>query len=167
MKKIMIIGCSGSGKTTLGRELSEKLNLPLIHLDKINWKDNWTTIAKREFDELLMQELIKPEWIIDGNYKRTIPTRIKYCDTIVYLDYARITCLYGVIKRVILSYGKTRSDMGANCPERFDLDFMKFIWNFNKNNRRKYYETLSHCNDDTEVIILKNRRDVKRFLLNI
>lgn len=25
--------------------------------------------------------------------------------------------------------------MGEGCPERFDWEFMKFIWNFNKNNR--------------------------------
>ena len=41
MKKIMIIGCCGSGKTTLAKKLSNKLNLPLIHLDKLNWRDNW------------------------------------------------------------------------------------------------------------------------------
>ena len=35
MERIMIIGCSGSGKTTLAMKLSEKLSLPLVHLDKL------------------------------------------------------------------------------------------------------------------------------------
>ena len=163
MKKIMIIGCCGSGKTTLAKKLSNKLNLPLIHLDKLNWRDNWQNISKEEFDDLLWAEVIKPTWIIDGNYERTIPLRLKYCDTVIYMDYSRISCLYGVIKRVVMGYGKSRPDMGGYCPERFDLDFIKFVWNFNKNNRKRYYDILS-SREDIQVIILRNRRQAAHFL---
>ena len=161
MKKIMIIGCSG--KTTLAKKLSNKLNLPLIHLDKLNWRDNWQNISKEEFDDLLWAEVIKPTWIIDGNYERTIPLRLKYCDTVIYMDYSRISCLYGVIKRVVMGYGKSRPDMGGYCPERFDFDFIKFVWNFNKNNRKRYYDILS-SKEDIQVIILRNRRQAAHFL---
>lgn len=163
MKKIMIIGCCGSGKTTLAKKLSNKLNLPLIHLDKLNWRDNWQNISKEEFDDLLWAEVIKPTWIIDGNYERTIPLRLKYCDTVIYMDYSRISCLYGVIKRVVMGYGKSRPDMGGYCPERFDFDFIKFVWNFNKNNRKRYYDILSR-EEDIQVIILRNRRQAAHFL---
>lgn len=163
MKKIMIIGCCGSGKTTLAKKLSNKLNLPLIHLDKLNWRDNWQNISKEEFDDLLWDEVVKPTWIIDGNYERTIPLRLKYCDTVIYMDYSRISCLYGVIKRVVMGYGKSRPDMGGYCPERFDFDFIKFVWNFNKNNRKRYYDILS-SKEDIQVIILRNRRQAAHFL---
>lgn len=159
----MIIGCCGSGKTTLAKKLSNKLNLPLIHLDKLNWRDNWQNISKEEFDDLLWAEVIKPTWIIDGNYERTIPLRLKYCDTVIYMDYSRISCLYGVIKRVVMGYGKSRPDMGGYCPERFDFDFIKFVWNFNKNNRKRYYDILS-SKEDIQVIILRNRRQAAHFL---
>lgn len=159
----MIIGCCGSGKTTLAKKLSNKLNLPLIHLDKLNWRDNWQNISKEEFDDLLWAEVIKPTWIIDGNYERTIPLRLKYCDTVIYMDYSCISCLYGVIKRVVMGYGKSRPDMGGYCPERFDFDFIKFVWNFNKNNRKRYYDILS-SKEDIQVIILRNRRQAAHFL---
>ena len=159
----MIIGCCGSGKTTLAKKLSNKLNLPLIHLDKLNWRDNWQNISKEEFDDLLWDEVVKPTWIIDGNYERTIPLRLKYCDTVIYMDYSRISCLYGVIKRVVMGYGKSRPDMGGYCPERFDFDFIKFVWNFNKNNRKRYYDILS-SKEDIQVIILRNRRQAAHFL---
>ena len=60
----MIIGCCGGGKTTLAKKLSNKLNLPLIHLDKLNWRDNWENISKEEFDDLLWAEVVKPTWIM-------------------------------------------------------------------------------------------------------
>ena len=110
-----------------------------------------------------MEEMSKPKWIIDGNYNRTIPERIKRCDTIIYLDFSRFTCLMGVAKRVLSTYGTVRPDMGAGCPERFDPEFLKWIWNFNRKHRENYYRLLNEA-EDTETIVLKNRRAVKRFL---
>ena len=76
MNRIIIIGNSGSGKSTLAKELAVRLNLPLIHLDKLFWRDNWQHISRDEFDDLLLSELKKERWIIDGNFGRTIPLRL-------------------------------------------------------------------------------------------
>ena len=62
-----------------------------------------------------------------------------------------------------MGYGKSRPDMGGYCPERFDFDFIKFVWNFNKNNRKRYYDILS-SKEDIQVIILRNRRQAAHFL---
>lgn len=166
MERIIVIGCPGSGKTTLSRQLSEKLNLPLVHLDKLKWRDGWTSVSKEEFDVLLQAELEKPCWIIDGNYNRTIPLRLQYCDTIIWLDYPRLTCILRALKRVITNYGKTRPDMGGNCPERFDLEFMTYIWRFNKENRKKYLEMIKNL-DGIKIITLKNRKETDQFLKNL
>ena len=163
MERIMIIGCSGSGKTTLAMKLSEKLSLPLVHLDKLYWTGHWETVDREEFNAMLLKELEKDRWIIDGNYNSSISLRLKYCDTVIYLDFSCWTCLFGVISRVIKSYGKTRPDMGGDCPEKFDLDFIKFIWSFNKKNRERYLEMLQ-SSKDKRIIILHNRRECAEFL---
>ena len=46
MKRIMIIGCGGAGKSTLARQLGEKLNLPVVHLDKLFWLPGWEHISR-------------------------------------------------------------------------------------------------------------------------
>ena len=115
MKRILIIGSAGAGKTTFARKLSLKLNLPLVHLDKLYWRDNWQHLSKDEFDPLLQKELEKSEWIIDGNFNRTIPHRLKYCDTVFFFDFHAIYCLWGITKRVVQNYGKIRDDMGGTC----------------------------------------------------
>lgn len=76
--RILIIGCGGSGKSTLAKQLSERLNIPVIHLDRLYWKAGWKTISDEKFDELLLEELLKDSWIIDGNYNRTLQWRLKY-----------------------------------------------------------------------------------------
>lgn len=168
MKRILIIGNMGAGKTTFALKLSKKLNLPPVHLDKLYWCGRWEHRSREDFDRLLKAELEKSEWIIDGNYNRTLPHRLAFCDTVFFFDFSPFTCLWGVTKRVIQNYGKTREDMGGECPEFFDkkkIELYKNVFKYNKNNRQRYYEILK--NTDVEVIVFKKRKDVKRYLQKI
>ena len=163
MKRIMIIGCGGAGKSTLARQLGEKTGLPVVHLDKLFWRPGWEHISRDEFDVLHREALMGEKWILDGNFDRTMEERIKHCDTVIYLDFSRSVCLFGVAKRILTTYGKVRPDMGEGCPERFDLDFLKWVWNFNKNKRENIYRLLNEA-EGIEKIVLKNRRAVRAFL---
>lgn len=160
-KKVTIMGCPGSGKSTLAKRLSKEYNLPLVHLDSIYWRRNWKNISDEEFDKRLGEEISKDSWIIDGNYNRTIERRIEKSDTIIYLDYSRLTCILGVIKRIIKNRNVVRSDMGEGCIENFDLEFFKFIWKFNKENRERYYNILSKL-ENKRVSIIKSRKDINK-----
>ena len=163
MERILIIGCSGSGKSTLARALGEKLDIPVVHLDQLWWKEGWENVTREEFDSRLAMAMNADQWIIDGNYSRTIPMRLPKCDTIIYLDFNRWECLLGMMQRVLGSYGKVRPDMSPGCPERFDLEFVKWIWNFNKNNRVRNYTWLAQAKH-ARSIVLRNRKEVKAFL---
>lgn len=163
MERILIIGCGGAGKSTLARQLGEKLDIPVVHLDKLYWRPGWVHVSPEEFDVLLDDVLKQEAWIMDGNFNNTIPKRIAHCDTIIYLDFSRFACIRGVLKRVITTYGTVRPDMGEGCPERFDWEFLRWVWNFNRDKREKYYRLLNET-ENVETIVLKNRRMVKRFL---
>ena len=163
MERIVIIGCGGAGKSTLARQLGEMTGLPVVHLDKLFWHSGWVESTKEEIDEKILRELQKERWIIDGNYMRTMPMRMARCDTVIFLDFSRIACLMGVAKRIITTYGTVRPDMAEGCPERFDLEFLKWVWNFNKSKRENIYRMLNES-EGVETIVLKNRRAVKWFL---
>lgn len=166
MNRIIVIGCPGSGKTTLSKALAEKTDLPLIHLDKIQWTGDWQCVRGEDFDKILKDELEKPQWIIDGNYNRTLEMRLGYCDTVIYLDYPTHISFYGALRRAIYNYGKVRDDMGGNCKERFDPSFFWFILTFNLKNRKKYHRLLNRYGDK-KIIILKSRKNTERFLSTI
>ena len=163
MERIVIIGCGGAGKSTLARQLGEKLDIPVVHLDKLFWRQGWVQVSKEEFDKLHREALAREKWIMDGNFDRTMAERITRSDTVIYLDFSRFACLMGVLKRVFTTYGKVRPDMGEGCPERIDWDFLKWVWDFNKNKREKNYRLLNEA-EGKETIVLKNRRAVKKFL---
>jgi len=163
MERILIIGCSGSGKSTLARTLGEKLGLPVIHLDQLWWKEGWKNVTREEFDSRLAMVLNMEQWIIDGNYSRTMPIRLKQCDTVIYLDFGRWECLWGMLERCLSSYGRVRPDMAPGCPERFDPKKVKWIWNYNTRNRPKNYAWLAQA-PHAQKVVLKNRRQVQAFL---
>ena len=166
MDKILIIGCSCSGKSTLARALGEKLGIPVIHLDQLWWKPGWENVTREEFDSRLHLAMNMDKWIMDGNYNRTLPQRIEKCDTIIYLDFGRRECLRGMFQRVLGSYGKVRPDMAPGCPERFDWDFIKWIWNFNRDHRDMNYGYIARAKH-AKTIVLKSRKEVKIFLQSL
>lgn len=142
MKRILIVGCCGAGKSTLALELGKKLNLPVCHLDKLWWRPGWVENSPEKFDAELAEALKHDAWIIDGNYNRTLPERLQYADTVIWLDYPRRICLFRTLKRICRFHGKVRADMSVDCPERFDWEFLRYVWNFHRDMRPKLAETL-------------------------
>ncbi len=166
MDRILIIGCAGAGKSTLAQKMGKKLGLPVVHLDRLFWHSGWVESTPEEIDEKILLETEKEQWILDGNYSRTLPMRLQYCDTVIFLDFPRAACLLGVLKRVITTYGTVRADMAPGCPERFDWDFMRWVWNFNSKHRENYYRLLESA-DHAQPYVLKSRRQVKCFLRSL
>jgi Adenylate kinase and related kinases len=157
------LGCSGSGKSTLSQKLSEHFKLPVIHLDRYYWKPNWTPTPNDEWDEFVIETANQEEWVIDGNYSRTLDHRLKRADAVVYLDMPRYLCIYGALKRRIQYHGKTRPDMNEKCPEKIDWAFFLWIWNYKKRSRSKVLNALDQAMDQKKIVILRTRKEVEKF----
>ncbi len=125
MKKVLVIGCPGAGKSTFARKLAEKTGLPLYYLDMIWHRPDRTTLPPEEFDERLEVILMRNSWIIDGNYTRTLPMRLKEADTVFFFDIPVDICLAGAIERL----NHERVDMPWHDTV-LDEDFRQWILNF-------------------------------------
>ena len=160
----MIMGCSGAGKSTLARELHQLTQLEVIHLDQYYWKSNWIESEKAEWEKVVRILAQKEEWIMDGNYSSTMDIRVERADTLIYLDYPTLTCLWRITKRILQYYGQERPDMPLGCPERFDLEFYHYVATYNLTRRKKMMNRLKELPAEKAVFILRNDGEVQQFL---
>ena len=158
IKKAIVIGCPGAGKSTFSKKLSEISGLPLYHLDMIWHKKDKTNVSKEEFDIALKNIRSKQEWIIDGNYARTIETRIKECDTIFFLDIPTEVCLENIKKRI----GKPRNDMPWT-EEEFDDEFRSWIIDFPNRELTQIYTLLENYKTQKNIIIFKSMEEIDAY----
>ena len=107
MKRILVIGCPGAGKTYFSKRLSKILDLPLVHMDNLYWRSDKSSVTTEELKAKLLPYLEKDEWIIDGNYHRTLEMRLPYATDVFLLDISRKECVEGILERV----GKKRDDI--------------------------------------------------------
>ena len=164
MEKIAIIGSCGAGKSTLAIDLGNKLNLPVIHLDAYYWQPGWQAAERQQWLKI-QQELVRGRrWIIDDNYGGTMNIRLATADTIIWLDFNRYLCLSRVLQRSIKYFGRTRSDMAKDCPERLNWEFWLYVWNFPRLQRPKIMAKIAAYRDSKRIIILQNPRQVLNLL---
>lgn len=164
MQRIMVLGCCGSGKSSFSKKLHAINKIELFHLDKHYWKPDWKESEPAEWNITVKKLAEKSAWIIDGNYGGTIDHRLKRADTIFFLDYTTLQCLYRITKRTIQYYGTTRPDMTEGCNERFDFDFFHYVAIFNLKKRKKLMNKLNSHKHEKKLYILKNDKQQDQFL---
>lgn len=166
MKRVLVIGSSGAGKSTFARRLGEKTGLKVIHLDVLYWKPNWIESDKEEWRKTVENALKGGAWIMDGNYSGTLALRLEACDTVIFLDFPRLTCTYRILKRVLFYWKDVRPDMAEGCAEQFDWEFTKWVWNFPTRTKPLVEALLKQFENEKTIIRLKSRKEVEDFFSN-
>ena len=165
MRKVLVIGSGGAGKTILAKKLGKLLDIPVLHLDSLYWKPGWTETPKEAWRQIISELVQKESWIMDGNYGGTLAERLKACDTVVYLVFSRLLCLYRVFKRALTNRGKARPDLNPGCIEQLpDKVFISWIWNYPKSRTPKILETLRSLKGQKKIFILRSPSEVRTFL---
>ena len=162
MNKVIIIGCPGSGKTTFAEKLNKRTGLPLYYLDAIWHKPDKTHISREAFDERIKEIFTTDEWIIDGNYSRTIEMRLKECDTVFLFDLPTEVCLQGATERI----GKGRYDLPWLETE-LDPEFEGFIKEFSQTTLPKIYSLIEKYRAEKLVVIFKSREEAEEYINNM
>jgi adenylate kinase family enzyme len=100
---------------------------------------------------------------MDGNYGASLDLRLRRADTVMWFDYPRLVCLWRALRRVATTYGRVRPDLAPGCPERFDGEFLRFIWNFNANSRPQIMAMLAEHGGHLSPIVFRRDLDVRGF----
>ena len=154
-----MVGCCGSGKSTLARRLAAMTGLPLIHLDNLWWRPDKTHISREEFDARLAEIGRLESWIIDGNYSRTLETRMRMCDTVILFDLPVRVCLQGALDRL----GKGRYDMPWIDTE-LDPRLRYEIEAFPEKNLPAIHALIEKYGAGRQVVVFKSREEAEGFL---
>ena len=159
MKRILVIGCPGAGKTYFSKALAKKLSLPIIHMDNLYWHEDKTSISTEELKAKLQPYLEKDEWIIDGNYHKTLEMRLPYATDVFVLDLSRTECIQGILDRI----DQPRDDIP--WIEREDDATELIAWTADYGFRTKDEEmALLEKNKHLHVHIIKSRQEMNEYL---
>jgi adenylate kinase family enzyme len=164
MQRVLVIGISGAGKSTFTRALAARTNLPVIHLDTEFWKPGWQVTPREEWRVKVAELVAREAWIMDGNFGASLDLRLPLADTVVWFDYPRHVCLARAVWRVLTTYGRVRADLAPGCPEKFDWEFLRFIWDFNAKSRPQIVSGLARHGSHLQPVVFRRDRDVARFL---
>ncbi len=163
MKKVIVIGCPGSGKSVFSAALSQKTGLPLCHLDMLYWNPDRTTVSREVFDDRLNSVIESDQWIIDGNYGRTMEVRMMAADAVFFLDYPTEVCLEGIRER----RGKARPDLPWIEPaDEADEEFTTFVREYREKSRPRVLELLKKYSD-RKIIVFHSRRESEEYLTSL
>ncbi len=162
--KIQIIGFSGSGKSTLAKQLGKHYNLPVLHLDTVQFFGNWEVRPKTEQNNIVedFMENNPSGWVIDGNYSNLARHRFEQADLIIYLKFNRFICYTRNLFRYLSHRGQVRESLG--CVEKFDWEFQRWILFDGRTKEIRQKHQINFNMGKGEKFIFKNSRQVKRFL---
>jgi len=172
--KINIIGTSGSGKTTFGRKLAESLSLPFLEMDAVFWGPDWTFPEDKELFSKLTSALEGENWVLDGNYTRTIPIKWDNIDIVIWLDFSLLRTLFQAFTRAFTRI-LTREEFWPGTGNRetlgklFSRDSI-VLWTLKTYQRnRKKFAGYMEADEFKKIrfIRLKSPRQAKNFLQKV
>ena len=167
MERIAILGCPGGGKSTLARALGKRLALPVIHIDTLYWQPGWTAPDEATFRARMTEALAGDRWVVDGNFSATFDLRLPRAEMVIVIEQPRWRCLWGAFKRWLIWRGRNRPDLASNCPEKFDPEFYRYIWNYERDQTPKLAPALARYCPLLVPIRLRSDRQIAAFLVGL
>ncbi|WP_370401916.1 AAA family ATPase [Sulfitobacter sp. JB4-11] len=167
MKRVMIVGGPGSGKSTLARALGRRLDLPVFHMDRIQWMAGWVSRSRDERREMALAVEAQEMWVFEGGFSTTYDNRAARADTIIWLDMPVALQMWRVTKRLFQYWGQERPDMAEGCVEgihREILPFYRWIWRTRHTRRARVQKLIKGHGAQTRIVHLTRPDEVAALL---
>jgi adenylate kinase family enzyme len=171
-RRINVVGTTGSGKTTTARQLAERLGIPHVEMDALNWGPNWTPAEREVLRERTAQALVGEAWVIDGNYSSVRDIVWGRADTIVWLDYSLLVTMMQLTRRTVRRVA-TKEELWSGNRERWTNFFTRdsILWwglTTHRRRRRQYPVLLAQPEyAHLAVVHLRSPRAARKWLAGI
>ena len=150
--KITIVGNIASGKTFLARQLSERLGIPVTHIDTIQFDRNLNINDLHQTRNLLTQVQNQDDWIIDGQGPLDMfEGRFAKADQIIFIDLPIYMNFILLTFRIIKNVFSPRKEL--------PLGHSELSW---RHIKKQYRTTWAiHKKMRPELIRMLNRKEFK------
>jgi len=164
-RRILVVGSPGSGKSTLSQELASVLGLPYVPMDRdFFWLPGWEMRKRDEARQLIAEAVMAERWLIDGTGANSLDLRLPRSELVIWLKLPRALCLRRVVRRWMQYRGTSRPDMPEDCPERLDMEFIRYIWNFQRDVEPAISQKIDELAPQLPVMILQSPSDISGLL---
>lgn len=162
--KIAILGYSGSGKSTLAKFLGETYKIPVLHLDTVQFIEDWEERNYEEGLAIVAKIMAEDNWVIDGNYTKFYQAeRLAAADQIIFVQFSRWATLKRIIQRRIKYHKQSRPDMAEGCDEKLDWEFLWWVvYEGRTKERREHYQAIEQGYAD-KCLTIKNQKELDAF----
>ena len=158
IKKIAVIGNAGGGKTAMSRYLAGRYNLPVVHVDAIQFISGMKVRPHKESIAMLLAHEDQEKWIIDGyGPLDIIVKRFAKADKIVFIDFPLWRHYWWCTKRQIKNLWSRRAELAEGCDERsweHTVKLYKTLWRVHKQMRPELIRILNreHLRDKVVTV---------------
>lgn len=170
IKKIAVIGNVAGGKTRLSRKISAKHNIPLTHIDSIQFLPGMIIRPMPETREIINKITSQETWLIDGFGPLDIlEKRFALADRIIFIDLPLWRHLWWCCKRQLKNIYSRRAELPDGCNEltyNHTKKLFKTIWQIHKKMRPELIRILNRDKNKPKLIWIKSVGELKGVLDN-
>ncbi|WP_028601185.1 ATPase AAA [Ottowia thiooxydans] len=138
--RICILGPSNSGKSTLAEAIARKRGLPAIHLDQLFHQPHtdWQPRPQAEFIRLHDQAIEQHQWVMEGNYTRTLDQRLERATGFILLEVSTAISLFRYFRRTWFEHHRPGALEGGKDSIKWGM--LRHIAIVTPGNRLRYAE---------------------------
>ena len=165
MKRVAVFGNAGGGKSTLSKRLAEITGLPLVALDRIQYKPGGKKVSDEDYKIAHAKILQKDRWIVDGfGSLDTVWTRLEMADTLIYIDLPLLQHYFWVTKRFVKGFWVAPEGYPENSPLlKSTLNSYYIVWLCHQKLTPKYRQYVRKAKATKQVFHLQSNKDIEKF----
>lgn len=161
--KIVVVGNSGGGKTELSRKLAAQLDIPVHHVDSLQFTPDLTIRPHAETIRDLEKIQSCESWIIDGYGPLDIlEKRFALADKIIFVDFPIWRHYWWATKRQIKNLWSPRKELPKGASEltlQHTIKLYKSISQVHNKMRPELLRIFSRSENKEKMIYIRTLKD--------